>query len=95
MSHFGAELPLKNKVEAFFKDKNGKVVIGQFPSVLISLWVVLLVLNLFMHNKNVDDLQAAVLFAWAYLELTQGVNYFRKTLGAVVLVVVIVGFFAR
>lgn len=80
-------------IERFFKDKDGRWVVGQFPNALISIWAVLLVTNLFMHNPHVSSLQSAVLFAWAYLELTQGVNYFRKTLGAAVLLVVVIGFF--
>jgi hypothetical protein len=33
------------------------------------------------------------LFAWAYLELAQGVNYFRRLLGLAVLTAAVVGYF--
>lgn len=82
-------------VQRFFQDKHGNVVIGQAPNVPIIAWAVLMVENLFMHNPHISMLASTVLFAWAYLEITEGVNNFRKTLGAVVLVGVVVGIFLR
>ena len=78
-------------LERFFKDKDGKVVIGQTPNAPILIWAVLLVANLFIHNPHISTLQNVFLFVWAYLELTEGVNSFRKTLGAVIALGVIVG----
>ena len=86
---------ITHTLERFFKDKDGKVVIGQTPNAPILIWAVLLVVNLFLHNPHVGIVQNLFLFAWAYLELTEGVNYFRKTLGAVVLVGIVVSFFLR
>lgn len=83
----------KTITERFFQDKHGKLVIGQSPNAPILAWAILVVANLFLHNPHVAILQNTVLFAWAYLELTEGVNYFRKLLGAVVLIGVTVGFF--
>lgn len=78
-------------LERFFKDKDGKVVIGQTPNAPILVWAVLLVANLFIHNSHIGTLQNVFLFVWAYLELTDGVNYFRKALGAVIALGIIVG----
>lgn len=82
-------------MDRFFKDKDGNVVLGQPPNAPILLWAVLLVANLFLHNSHVAMVQSAFLFTWAYLEFTQGVNYFRKMLGAVVLIGVTISFFLR
>lgn len=80
----------------FFKDKQGKVVIWQRPNILLSIWILaILVLQILPdgHLKSgIAQLNSAVLFAWAYLELTSGVNYLRKSLGLVVLAAVIIGY---
>ena len=80
-------------VERFFKDNDGNWKVAQFPNLLLSVWVLLLLANLWAHSQNIVLLQRAVLFSWAYLELTEGVSSFRKTLGAVVLAAVTVSFF--
>ncbi|NCU30791.1 hypothetical protein EOL73_03560 [Candidatus Saccharibacteria bacterium] len=80
-------------VKKFFKDKHGKWVIAQFPNFLMFAWLTLLLINFFAHDQNISVLQNAVLFTWAYLELTEGSSYFRKTLGAIVLIGLVVSFF--
>ena len=80
-------------IDRVFKNKDGKWVIIQFPNLLLSVWIILLLLNALMHNQHIRLLQSAVLFAWAYLELTKGESYFRKSLGAVILIGVTVSFF--
>jgi len=80
-------------IAQFFKDSHGHWVNIQFPSPLLIAWVVLLFVNFFLHDKHVQLLQTTVLFVWAYLELTQGSSYFRKTLGAIVLAVIVIGSF--
>jgi hypothetical protein len=77
----------------FFKDKNGKLKVTQMPNLLLSVWIVLLLANLVLHDRHAQLLQGAVLFAWAYMELTQGESGFRKLLGFVVLVGVVANFF--
>jgi hypothetical protein len=80
-------------IDWFFKDKNGRWAVIQVPNALLLGWLILLVINLLIHNLHVGLLQNAVLFTWAYLELTQGTSRFRKTLGAVILVGLVVNFF--
>lgn len=77
----------------FFKDKEGRWAVVQFPNALISAWFILLVVNFFLHSQPLHYLQSAVLFAWAYMEMTEGESSFRKLLGAVVLIFVIINFF--
>jgi hypothetical protein len=83
--------------DRFFQDKSGKVVVGQAPNLSISCWIVLKIVMLFLpggHTKTgFGHLADAVLFVWAYLELFDGVNYFRRVLGFVVMVSIVVGIF--
>lgn len=88
---------LHHIADRFFKDKQGKWVIGQFPNGLLIAWLVIMLVTMllpktpFSHSLNL--LGSAVLFTWAYLELTDGASYFRRTLGTVVLLATIIGFF--
>lgn len=81
----------------FFRDKNGKIVLWQAPNVPLYGWAVTKFASLFIANSDLKtglaQLSTALLFVWAYLELTKGVNYFRKCLGLLVLVAIIISFF--
>ena len=80
-----------------FKNKKGKVVLWQSPNPLLFAWIGLKILSYLAKHSSVhagiEATGTAVIFAWAYLELTKGVNYFRKALGGVILILVIKGFF--
>lgn len=79
-----------------WKDKNGKVVIYQHPNPLLIAWVVVTVLSIFINGKLSTVLwwlAMALLAAWSLLEIFKGVNYFRRALGAVVLLLVILAVF--
>jgi hypothetical protein len=82
----------------FFQNSDGDVVIIQPPNLLLSVWLVLSITNaLFLHDKPaaIPILATATLFAWTYNELRAGDSPFRRVLGAVVLVMIIVGAFIR
>lgn len=78
-------------LERFFKDKHGKWAVVQFPNPLLAIWIILVVISWLFPALHFKVLQTCVLFAWSYLELTAGDSPFRKTLGGVVLVSVIIG----
>lgn len=80
-------------VNWFFKDKHGRWAVAQSPNALLMVWLGLLLVNLLLHNRALGLVESAVLFTWAYLEITQGISRFRKTLGAVILVGIIVSYF--
>ena len=83
-------------IRSFFEDKHGRVVIFQMPNALLWGWLLsklLMILGTRNLASGFGRLGTALLFAWAYLELTKGVNYFRKSLGLVVLLVVMRSFF--
>lgn len=76
-------------VDKCVKDKNNNVVLAQKPNLLIIVWIITIVLNPFLNgklNSLVDLISFGVLFAWAWLEIFDGVNYFRRSLGLAVLI---------
>ncbi|HEY9769592.1 MAG TPA: hypothetical protein V6C71_14030 [Coleofasciculaceae cyanobacterium] len=80
----------KTLFDKFFRDSNGNIVIAQPPNLPIIVWGVASLLKLFftsgLTNVGLDLIAFGSLFTWAWLELFQGVNYFRRMLGFVVLV---------
>lgn len=79
----------------FFRDKDGKVVVGQKPNIFIIVWAVCSILNLCSYNRAVSKTLFITgtlsLVIWAVLEVGWGASYFRRTLGTLVLVVVVLG----
>lgn len=75
-------------LDNFFRDSNGQIVIGQPPNLPLVIWGVASLLQLIFKsgqiNFGLDLLATGALFTWAILELFQGVNYFRKSLGFIV-----------
>ena len=77
-----------------FRDNEGKIVIAQPPNLPLIVWIVASLLKLIFTtgkiNLGLDLVAFGVLFTWAWEELFQGVNYFRRALGLIVLVGLIV-----
>ena len=82
---------LFNKV---FRDSEGKIVLAQMPNLPIIVWVAATVLKLIFTtgkiNIGLEVIAFGSLFTWAWEELFQGINYFRRALGFLVLVSLIV-----
>jgi hypothetical protein len=80
--------------DKLFKDSSGKIVIAQIPNLPIIIWAVLSLLKIVYKtgriNLGLDILASVSLFVWAVQELLQGVNYFRRGLGAIVLIGLII-----
>jgi len=80
--------------DKIFRDSDGNIVIAQMPNLPIILWVTASLLKLVFTtgeiNTGLDALAFGSLFTWAWLELFQGVNYFRRALGLGVLIGVMV-----
>ena len=76
-----------------FRDSEGKIVIAQMPNLPLSVGIVASLLKLIVTtgqiNLALDSVAFGSLFTWAWEELFQGVNYFRRALGLIVLVGVI------
>ena len=81
----------------FFKNKDGQVVLWQSPNLALWGWIAFKLVGLVVgpgHFKDgVGQLATAFLFVWAFLEITKGDSYFRRLLGLVVGVFIIIGFF--
>jgi hypothetical protein len=80
-------------VDKTFRDSNGKIVIAQMPNLPLIVWIVASLLSLIVTkgkiNTGLDILANGSLFTWAWLELFQGVNYFRRALGLAVFIGII------
>ena len=81
-----------------FRDNEGNIVIAQAPNLPLLVGLVATVLKLIVTTGNIhtglDAVAFGSLFTWAWLELFEGVNYFRRALGFVVLVGVIASRFS-
>jgi hypothetical protein len=73
-----------------FRDSEGKIVIAQPPNLPLIVWIAASLLKLLVTtgkiNLGLDLVAFGALFTWAWEELFQGVNYFRRALGLIVLV---------
>ncbi len=80
-------------LDKIFRDSSGDIVVAQPPNLPIIVWGVATLLKLVFTSGEINiglDLVAfGSLFTWAWEELFQGVNYFRRALGLVVLVGVV------
>ena len=72
-----------------FRDSDGNIVLAQMPNLPLLVWITATVLKFIFTSGNIhtglDALAFGSLFTWAWLELFEGVNYFRRTLGFLVL----------
>jgi hypothetical protein len=75
--------------DRIFHDSQGQLVIAQWPNLPIVLASSTTLLSLVLPNSPFKTILELVAFGtwytWAWLELFQGVNYFRRGLGALVL----------
>ncbi|MCB9817030.1 hypothetical protein H6795_00640 [Candidatus Nomurabacteria bacterium] len=77
-----------------FTDKNGHIVIAQFPNIPILVWFGAVVATSISTSSTADTVLSTIgtvaLASWAFLELVSGVNYFRRSLGLIVLIFLII-----
>jgi len=77
-----------------FKTAEGKIVIAQTPNAPLILWACTFVLQMFPLPDNIETLSTMVgfgaLFTWAWLEIFQGVNTFRRLLGIAVMIGILI-----
>jgi hypothetical protein len=79
---------LKNLWDKIWKDNNGKIVIWQMPNWFLIGWAILTFISLLFTGRTADIFSwaaSASLIYWCWLEITQGVNYFRRALGLFIL----------
>ena len=77
-------------LDTIFRDDKGEFVIIQPPNLLIIIWFTASILKLVFPKGDLytglDFVAVGSLTIWSFLEIFQGVNYFRKGLGVVVLI---------
>jgi hypothetical protein len=87
----------KSKHHKFFLDKDGHLVLWQFPNTPLVGWGIFKLLSMIVSRGHVQTgfamLSSAFLFTWAFLEITKGANHFRRLLGLLAFVIVVVGYF--
>lgn len=80
--------------QKFWEDKNGNVVVWQRPNLALVIWFVASLLSTLFPRGPIERslyfVGSISIFVWSILELTKGVNYFRRLLGLVVLLALIV-----
>ncbi|WP_404784114.1 hypothetical protein [Altericista sp. CCNU0014] len=74
-----------------FRDGEGNFIIVQPPNLPLLVGVGSTLLKEFVFTSGnvytaLDAISLGALFAWAWMELFDGVNYFRRSLGAIVLI---------
>jgi hypothetical protein len=76
-------------VDQIFRDENGNVIIAQPPNLPLIVWGATSLLKLFAKTGQagtaLELIAFGALFTWAWQELFDGVNYFRRALGLTVL----------
>jgi hypothetical protein len=76
-----------------WRDRHGRVVLWQTPNASLIAWVVLTLISLFSSSHTVQKVfwwgSVTALLVWSFLETWHGVNYFRRALGAVILLMTI------
>lgn len=78
--------------DRIWKDKRGRIVIWQWPNVWLIAWAITTVVSLFFTGTLATVLSWAatlLLGIWAVVEMTKGVNYFRRALGLLILFFVV------
>lgn len=82
--------------DKFWKDKDGNVIVWQRPNWWLLGWALITIVSLFLNGtlSNILWYVALVVLAiWSLLEIFKGVNYLRRTLGVVVLILIVLAIF--
>ncbi|MBW4489994.1 MAG: hypothetical protein KME12_19610 [Trichocoleus desertorum ATA4-8-CV12] len=70
-----------------FRDGEGNIVIAQMPNLPILVGLIAAFLRFVLPSGEIQTVSSLVafgaLFTWAWQELFEGVNYFRRSLGLV------------
>lgn len=89
------QLPQQTFIEKCYKNKEGKVTLGQRPNVPILVWLATSAVLLVLPTSaplygSLQVLAKGALFTWAWLELFYGATYLRRLFGFVVLGVLLI-----
>ena len=84
-------------ISQFFKDSKGRIVIAQFPNWPLWVWLGATLLESFKISFIppfwISTIGFIAILYWAGLEVFQGVNNFRRCLGLLVAIIVLMNRF--
>lgn len=87
------ENSLFNQTFRAFRDNDGNIVIAQPPNLPILVAITTTLLTFVVPSGNLhtgfDAIAFGSWFTWAWLEIFDGVNYFRRALGLFVLIAIL------
>jgi hypothetical protein len=76
-----------------WRDKDGRIVLWQWPNIWIIIWAIMTVLRLVSRGSSLASfahiIGTGALIIWALLEVFRGVNYFRRVFGLIILLITI------
>ncbi|MCY7335764.1 MAG: hypothetical protein LH613_06060 [Chamaesiphon sp.] len=88
-----------NLFDRLFRDNTGEIVVAQAPNIPILVWIAATLLKLVFKTGQVkialDVLAFGSLLYWSFLEITQGATYFRRDLGVIVLIALMISVIER
>jgi hypothetical protein len=88
-----------NLFDRLFRDGTGEIVVAHPPNLPILVWISATLLKLIFKTGQVkvglDILSFSSLLYWSFLEITQGVTYFRRDLGVIVLIALMISVIER
>ncbi len=79
-------------MKTFFRDEKGNVVLMQMPNIPLLIAIFAAAVRFFASGPIyhfMDLVFFGSIFTWAYLEVTSGVNYFRRLLGVIVFIIIL------
>lgn len=80
-------------LDGLFRTADGKIVIAQFPNWPLWTWLAATALQsvdlMNAWHGAIGWIGTAALAWWAYLEIAEGVNGFRRILGSVVMIYIV------
>ncbi|HSX53300.1 MAG TPA: hypothetical protein VLF90_02945 [Patescibacteria group bacterium] len=83
--------------QRFWEDGQGNVVVWQTPNRFLYTWIVTTVIGWFLpfgwFERFVSLVSLVAIVIWAILEAWKGINYFRRLLGILVLVALLITHF--
>jgi len=85
---------MRRWLDWFFRDRRtDRIVIAQRPNIALSAWILALIVRIFVHGKVatwVGVVGSLALLVWSIQEIVAGVNPWRRTLGGVVLLALVI-----
>ena len=85
----GAPQTQRSLWDKIWRNAEGDVVVFQWPNIWLIVWAAANFVSIVSPTRGLSKtmwwIGTAMLIIWAALEILQGVNYFRRVLGSVVM----------